>query len=142
MSTLTLPAAAATFEDAPGPFYAAYPAGIFDPQPSDVLWISTTNRPPMLAWADARLAGRAATTVILLNLATIAELLAHDITTNPDHLSDAEVMAVVDAQLVAVGCDMCRCCIEVMAEQADHYDGGQRMARSLLRAGRLLGVSP
>lgn len=142
MNTATLPQAAATFTDAPGPFYAAVPVSVALPTPADVAWIATTSLPPMLRWATASLARRAATTVIPLDLTTIAELLAHDITSDPDHLSDAEVMAVIDAQLIAVDCDMCRCCLEVCADQADHYDGGQRMARCLLRAGRLLGIEP
>lgn len=141
MTTATLPSAAATFADAPGPFYAAYLAGLTDPQPIDVAWIATTSLPPLLAWASESLARRAAADVVPLTVATVAELLYHDLRVDPDGLTADEAMTVVDEQLLAVHCDMRQCCADVARDLADHPDT-TRYARCVLRAGWLLGIEP
>lgn len=77
---------------------------------------------------------------IVLTVAVVAELLAHDLTVDPDTLTVEQAAEVLDRELTAVGCDMARCCADVAADTADHYDGGQRYSRCVLAAGRLLGM--
>lgn len=138
MSTATLPLVAGLVRNE-GPFYAAHSliAPVLGDE-RDVVWLAKpVLTDPAMRWAtdDEVLSAH-----ITLDLTTLAELLAHDLTLNPDTLVLAEAAAVIDRQLAAVRCDMDRCCLEVLADQAEHYDGGQRISRCLLAAERLLGI--
>lgn len=77
---------------------------------------------------------------IVLTVAVVAELLAHDLTVDPDALTAEQVADVLDRELTAVGCDMRRCCADVAGHLYDYPDTG-RYDRLVLLAGRLLGVS-
>lgn len=136
MSAATLPLVAADIEGTGLPFYAAAWDSSADDE-TNVIWL---GRPVLIEghhWATEE---QVRSPHITLDMTTVAELIAHDLTADPDTLSDDEIVAMVDAQLIAVHCDMGRCCIEVFADQADHYDGGNRVARCLLRAGQACGV--
>ena len=103
---------------------------------TNVIWLAEPVLIPGHHWADPA----AVTGGLALDVATVAELLYHRLDVDPDALDDAQAAQVIAAELDAVNCDMDRCCADVAADLADHYDGGQRYSRCVLAAGRLLGT--
>lgn len=139
MSISTLPQVAGLVHDE-GPFYAAHSliSELLGDE-TNVVWLS---RPvltdPAMRWATH---AEVPSAHITLDVANLAELLAHDLTLDPDTITVELALAVIDRELARVHCDMIRCCLEIAADQDDHYDGGRRFTRCVLAAGRLLGVS-
>jgi hypothetical protein len=128
----------ATVLDASGHpwFGAAWTGSAADEQ--NVIWLAEPHLIPGHHWAEpSQVRGGLA-----LDAAAIAELLAHAFDIDPDALDDAAAVAIVVRELDRVGCDMQRVCLEVQADSDDHYDGGRRLARCVIVASRLIGVTP
>lgn len=116
-------------------FGAAWDGSINDE--TNVIWLAEPVLIPGHHWAEpSQVRGGLA-----LDTAAVAELLAHALDTDPDALDDAAAVAIVARELDRVGCDMARVCLEVQADSDDHYDGGRRFARCVLRATQLMAVS-
>ena len=103
---------------------------------TNVIWLAEPVLIPGHHWAEPSQV-RGGTT---LDVAAVAELLAHAIDIDPDGLDDDAVVAIVARELDRTCCDMQRVCLEVQADSDDHYDGGRRLARCTVRAARLLKV--
>jgi hypothetical protein len=104
---------------------------------NNVIWLAEAVLIPGHHWAEpSQVRGG-----LTLDVAAVAELLAHALDTDPDALDDAAAVAIVARELDRCGCDMERVCLEVQADSDDHYDGGRRLARCVIRAALLLEVS-
>lgn len=108
------------------------------PDEENVIWLAEPHLIPGHHWAEPSQVRGGMT----LDVAAVAELLAHALDTDPDALDDAAAVAIVARELDRVGCDMQRVCLEVQADSDDHYDGGRRFARCLIVAARLIGTTP
>lgn len=117
-------------------FGAAWDGSAADEQ--NVVWLAEPHLIFGYHWAEPSQVRGGMT----LDVAAVAELLAHALDTDPDALDDAAVVAIVARELDRCGCDMQRVCLEVQADADDHYDGGHRLARCVIRAARLLAVTP
>lgn len=135
MSIATLPRVATVLDASGHPWFGATWDGALGDE-TNVIWLAEPVLIPGHHWADpAAVVGG-----LTLDVATVAELLYHALGIDPDALDDDQAAQVIAAELDAVGCDMNRCCADVAADVADHYDGGQRYSRCVLAAGRLCGV--
>ena len=115
-------------------FGAAWNGGSDDE--TNVIWLAEPHLIPGHHWArPSQVRGG-----MTLDTAAVAELLAHALDIDPDTLDDAAAVAIVVRELDRVGCDMQRVCLEVQADSDDHYDGGRRFARCVIRAARLCGT--
>jgi hypothetical protein len=106
------------------------------PDERNVIWLAEPHLIPGHHWAEPSQVRGGMT----LDVAAVAELLAHALDTDPDTLDDDAVVAIVARELDRAGCDMQRVCLEVQADSDDHYDGGRRFARCMDRAARLIGT--
>jgi hypothetical protein len=141
MTTTTLPHVAADLDGSGHAFYAArLIAG--DPDAENIIWFPRPVIPAGLEklyrWADDAEIG---TEHLCLDVYVTAQLLAHDLSVNPDVLTAEDAATIIDRELYRVGCDMYRCCLEIYADEADHPNASQRWDRCVLAAGRLCGVS-
>lgn len=134
MTTSLMPRVATALDASGHPWWAAS----WDGSPADeqnVIWLAQPMLIPGHHWAEpAQVRGG-----MTLDVATVAELLAHALDVDPDTLDDAAVVAVVARELDWACCDMARVCADVAADLADYTPSG-RFARCVLRASRLLGI--
>lgn len=136
MTTCPMPRVVTVLDASGHPWFgAAWDGSAADE--TNVIWLAEPHLIPGHHWAEPSQVRGGMT----LDVAAVAELLAHALDTDPDALDDDAVVAIVARELDRVGCDMQRVCLEVQADSDDHYDGGSRLARCVKRAALLMAVS-
>jgi hypothetical protein len=137
MITCLMPRVVTVLDASGHPWFGIARDGSTATDERDVIWLDEPHLIPGHHWAEpSQVRGGLA-----LDVAAVTELLAHALDIDPDTLDDAAAVAIVARELDRVGCDMERVCLEVQADSDDHYDGGRRWARCVMRAARLLEVA-
>lgn len=135
MTTCPMPRVVTVLDASGHPWFgAAWDGSAADE--TNVIWLAEPHLIPGHHWAEpSQVRGG-----LTLDVAAVAELLAHALDTDPDALDDDAAVAIVARELDRTCCDMERVCLEVQADSDDHYDGGRRIARCMKRATLLLAV--
>lgn len=141
-----LPCFAAHLDGANGAFYAATSTTQTGDDEHLIVWLLSPTMPPALAatyaWAAAADERYLETPHATLDAVALASLLfLADV--EPLTLDDEAALAAIDWALTRCGCDLTVCAADVYAEIGAHPEcASPRMSRCVVRAARLLAVSP